>query len=227
KLRELARVLQGWDLGLLDTDRYPPEEGSTYYENALAKARYGLRFVDGGWVLGEDSGIEVDGLGGGPGIRSARFGGGAPGGRLGDCARSSTASTATGAWRDTSASSSRCRRGARRRVARASWRAGSPTSPPAARASATTRSSCRPGRSGRSRSLATSGRPRTRIAPAPHATSCEPCPCRARPGSDPGHVPPGRTRHARPDTSGNAAASRRANRHELTSAPKTIAFAMT
>jgi XTP/dITP diphosphohydrolase len=82
KLRELARVLEGWDLGLVDANRYPPEEGSTYYENALAKARYGLRFVDDGWVLGEDSGIEVDGLGGAPGIRSARFGGDDPVGRL-------------------------------------------------------------------------------------------------------------------------------------------------
>ena len=82
KLRELARVLRGWDLGLLDADGYPPEEGSTYYENALAKARYGRRFVEDGWVLGEDSGIEVDGLGGEPGIRSARFGGDDPVGRL-------------------------------------------------------------------------------------------------------------------------------------------------
>ncbi|HEX6680846.1 MAG TPA: non-canonical purine NTP pyrophosphatase [Gaiellaceae bacterium] len=82
KLRELARVFVGWDLGLVEADRYPPEEGSTYYENALAKARYGLRFVVDGWVLGEDSGIEVDGLGGAPGIRSARFGGDDPVGRL-------------------------------------------------------------------------------------------------------------------------------------------------
>jgi XTP/dITP diphosphohydrolase len=82
KLRELARVLEGWDLGLVDADRYPPEEGSTYYENALAKARYGVRFVGDGWVLGEDSGIEVDGLGGAPGIRSARFGGDDPVGQL-------------------------------------------------------------------------------------------------------------------------------------------------
>jgi XTP/dITP diphosphohydrolase len=82
KLRELARVLEGWGLGLVDADRYPPEEGATYYANALAKARYGLRFVEDGWVLGEDSGIEVDGLGGGPGIRSARFGGEDPVGRL-------------------------------------------------------------------------------------------------------------------------------------------------
>jgi XTP/dITP diphosphohydrolase len=82
KLRELGRVLEGWELGLLDADGYPPEAGATYYENALAKARYGLRFVDDGWVLGEDSGIEVEGLGGGPGIRSARFGGDDPVGRL-------------------------------------------------------------------------------------------------------------------------------------------------
>ena len=82
KLRELARALESWDLGLVDADRYPPEEGSSYYENALAKARYGLRFVENGWVLGEDSGIEVDGLGGAPGIRSARFGGDDPVGRL-------------------------------------------------------------------------------------------------------------------------------------------------
>src|SRR5262249_32849662 len=82
KLRELARVFEGWDIGLVDADRYPPEEGSTYYENAVAKADYGVGFVDGGWVLGEDSGIEVDGLGGGPGIRSARFGGDDPVGRL-------------------------------------------------------------------------------------------------------------------------------------------------
>jgi XTP/dITP diphosphohydrolase len=82
KLRELARALEGWNLGLVDADRYPLEEGATYYENALAKARYGLQFVDEGWVLGEDSGIEVDGLGGGPGIRSARFGGADPVERL-------------------------------------------------------------------------------------------------------------------------------------------------
>jgi len=82
KLRELARALESWDIGLVDADRYPPEEGSSYYEHALAKARYGLRFVENGWVLGEDSGIEVDGLGGAPGIRSARFGGDDPVGRL-------------------------------------------------------------------------------------------------------------------------------------------------
>jgi XTP/dITP diphosphohydrolase len=83
KLRELARVLEGWQLALLEAEGYPAEDGATYYENALGKARHGLRFVDAGtWVLGEDSGLEVEGLGGGPGIHSARFGGGEPVERL-------------------------------------------------------------------------------------------------------------------------------------------------
>jgi XTP/dITP diphosphohydrolase len=83
KLRELTRVLDGWQLALLDAEGYPAEDGATYYENALGKARHGLRFVDANtWVLGEDSGLEVDGLGGAPGIHSARFGGGEPVERL-------------------------------------------------------------------------------------------------------------------------------------------------
>jgi XTP/dITP diphosphohydrolase len=82
KLRELARVLGDWRLQLLDAGGYPPEDCATYYDNALTKARHGLAFVDRGWVLGEDSGLEVEGLGGGPGIRSARFGGDDPVGRL-------------------------------------------------------------------------------------------------------------------------------------------------
>ena len=82
KLRELARVLDGWQLELLEANGYPPEDGATYQANALAKARHGLRFAGDSLVLGEDSGLEVDGLGGGPGILSARFGGSDPVGRL-------------------------------------------------------------------------------------------------------------------------------------------------
>ena len=83
KLRELARVLGHWQLSLLDAENYPPETGATYYENALGKARHGEKLVDeGAWVLGEDSGLEVEGLAGAPGIRSARFGGDDPVGRL-------------------------------------------------------------------------------------------------------------------------------------------------
>jgi XTP/dITP diphosphohydrolase len=76
KARELERLLPGWMIEPLDADDYPAEEGSTYYANARAKARFGLtRAGDSGrWILGEDSGIEVDGLGGGPGIASARAG---------------------------------------------------------------------------------------------------------------------------------------------------------
>jgi XTP/dITP diphosphohydrolase len=77
KLRELSRVLAGWELGLLDVDGYPPEDGATYYDNARGKAHHGRKFARE-WVLGEDSGIEVDGLGGAPGVRSARFARGPP-----------------------------------------------------------------------------------------------------------------------------------------------------
>jgi XTP/dITP diphosphohydrolase len=73
KARELERLLQGWEVGVLDADGYPPETGETYYDNALAKAQFGRRVASQEvWVLGEDSGIEVAGLGGGPGVHSSR-----------------------------------------------------------------------------------------------------------------------------------------------------------
>jgi XTP/dITP diphosphohydrolase len=75
KLRELAAALPGWSLELLGADEYPPEEGATYYDNARAKARFGRGRAGEAWVLGEDSGVEVDGLGGRPGIESARWAG--------------------------------------------------------------------------------------------------------------------------------------------------------
>jgi len=83
KLRELRAALPGWTIELLDVDEYPPEEGATYYENALAKARFGRTVGPAdAWMLGEDSGLEVAGLGGRPGIESARFGGDDPVGTL-------------------------------------------------------------------------------------------------------------------------------------------------
>ncbi len=83
KLRELRAALPEWELDLLEADGYPPEEGETYYENARAKAEYGRTLAgDEEWVLGEDSGIEVAGLGGLPGVKSARFGGADPVGRM-------------------------------------------------------------------------------------------------------------------------------------------------
>ena len=83
KLRELRAALPDWELELLGADEFPPETGETYFENALGKARFGRATGDAGaWMIGEDSGIEVDGLGGGPGVRSARFGREDPVGRL-------------------------------------------------------------------------------------------------------------------------------------------------
>ncbi len=75
KLEELRAALPDWELELLDAGRpYPPETGSTYYENARAKAAFGLSGAPPDrWVLGEDSGIEVAALGGRPGIQSARW----------------------------------------------------------------------------------------------------------------------------------------------------------
>jgi XTP/dITP diphosphohydrolase len=79
KARELERLLPGWEIEPLDADEYPPEEGQTYYENAWGKARFGRAIAEpDAWVLGEDSGIEVVGLGGGPGVASARSGGNDP-----------------------------------------------------------------------------------------------------------------------------------------------------
>ena len=75
KLEELRAALPGWELELLPASGYPPEDGETYYENALGKARFGRGAAGdaGAWVLGEDSGIEVAALGGAPGIASARW----------------------------------------------------------------------------------------------------------------------------------------------------------
>ena len=76
KLRELRALLPGWEIELLEAQEEPAETGETFYENALAKARFGRSAAGPGvWVLGEDSGLEVKGLGGRPGIRSARYAG--------------------------------------------------------------------------------------------------------------------------------------------------------
>lgn len=72
KARELEALLSGWTIEPLDRDDYPEETGETYYENARIKAEFGRRHTDG-WVLAEDSGLEVDALGGRPGVLSARY----------------------------------------------------------------------------------------------------------------------------------------------------------
>jgi XTP/dITP diphosphohydrolase len=72
KARELEQLLPGWRVDPLDRDDYPPETGETYYENARSKALFGREHANG-WVLAEDSGLEVEALGGRPGVLSARY----------------------------------------------------------------------------------------------------------------------------------------------------------
>ena len=74
KARELERAVPEWRIELLPGE-YPPEDGATYYENALIKARFGRELAGPDEVvLGEDSGIEATALGGRPGVHSARWG---------------------------------------------------------------------------------------------------------------------------------------------------------
>jgi XTP/dITP diphosphohydrolase len=53
----------------------PPENGQTFLDNARIKARSLKAMKPGEWVLAEDSGLEVKGLGNLPGIHSARYAG--------------------------------------------------------------------------------------------------------------------------------------------------------
>jgi XTP/dITP diphosphohydrolase len=75
KVRELARVLAPHRLELLpESIELPPEDGDTFAENALIKAR-AVAAALGAPALADDSGIVVDALGGAPGVRSARYAG--------------------------------------------------------------------------------------------------------------------------------------------------------
>ena len=75
KLREFIRIVGNVELLPGIKEIRPPEEtGSTFEENAGAKAVYYSRFCDGALFV-DDSGIEVEALGGAPGVYSARFAG--------------------------------------------------------------------------------------------------------------------------------------------------------
>jgi XTP/dITP diphosphohydrolase len=80
KLREVGRICADWPVEWLTVDNregpWPDveETGDTYLENALLKAEAGAVAL-GEPALADDSGIEVDALGGRPGPRSARFAG--------------------------------------------------------------------------------------------------------------------------------------------------------
>lgn len=79
KLRELRELLElRWtDLVSLDDlgiEGDPVEDGETFETNAAIKVRVGVR-VSGLPTLADDSGLEVDALGGGPGVRTRRYAG--------------------------------------------------------------------------------------------------------------------------------------------------------
>ena len=57
----------------LDTIEAPAEDGLTFEDTARDKSIYYSRFLPGELVLADDSGLEVDFLGGAPGVRSARY----------------------------------------------------------------------------------------------------------------------------------------------------------
>jgi XTP/dITP diphosphohydrolase len=83
KFREITAVLGG-DAGLSSRVQWhslsdipnivaePHESGNTFLENATLKASYYSR-ASGMWALADDSGLEVDALGGAPGVNSAYF----------------------------------------------------------------------------------------------------------------------------------------------------------
>jgi XTP/dITP diphosphohydrolase len=76
KLRELSALLPGIELEPLPEGvALPPEDGDTFAEIALEKARAVHAKCGGEAVVADDSGIEAAGLGGRPGIESARYGG--------------------------------------------------------------------------------------------------------------------------------------------------------
>ncbi|HEX9446182.1 MAG TPA: XTP/dITP diphosphatase [Candidatus Binatia bacterium] len=79
KLVEIADVLKDLSIQMLSLNDFKNspavvEDGATYEENALKKARTLAEF-SGRVALADDSGLEVDALGGAPGVHSARYGG--------------------------------------------------------------------------------------------------------------------------------------------------------
>lgn len=74
KLKELKSLLESLpiELSLAPIGFDPAETGNTYLENAEIKAREAA-LMTGNLSISDDSGIEVEALGWGPGVRSARY----------------------------------------------------------------------------------------------------------------------------------------------------------
>lgn len=79
KVEEISRIFSGADISFLTLDSFPEcpdvkEDGQTFSENAVKKAVAVARRT-GYPAVADDSGLEVDALGGAPGVFSARFAG--------------------------------------------------------------------------------------------------------------------------------------------------------
>lgn len=79
KSQEIAEILAPHGIDIVSVAEFPQvgevvEDGQTFAENAAKKATEPAKLLSR-WVIGEDSGLSVDALGGRPGILSARFSG--------------------------------------------------------------------------------------------------------------------------------------------------------
>lgn len=77
KLREIRHVLADLPVRIAGLEQFgpveePEEHGATFAQNARDKAMYYAR-ATGQWCLADDSGLEMDSLGGQPGVYSARY----------------------------------------------------------------------------------------------------------------------------------------------------------
>lgn len=80
KLREIRSILRGLKVPIISLNESESavrikETGSTFFENALKKAMLVSKKHPHDFIIGEDSGLEVDCLGGRPGIFSKRYSG--------------------------------------------------------------------------------------------------------------------------------------------------------
>ena len=162
KLVELQQALPGWELELIDDPAFPTRSRlHLRRERSRQGPARSRRRPAEAWVIGEDSGIEASGLGGWPGIASARSAEDGIGRLLDELAdvpdrraRYVCTIVAIGP-------------GGEEIVVEGALEERSRAAPAAARASATTRSSCSTARSGRLPSSVMPGKRRTRTGPGP------------------------------------------------------------
>jgi XTP/dITP diphosphohydrolase len=76
KVREIRQIYADLPVAVVELPDLPDvvEDGATFSENARKKALAVARHT-GKWALADDSGLEVDALGGAPGVHSARWSG--------------------------------------------------------------------------------------------------------------------------------------------------------